>query len=561
MGPFSQSQWPSWTYSGLGDPFSGYAQVSNCPAYLADSMETYQNHNRHLVHHHQLSRTTESKPRLSKEEVEVLEAEFQKNHKPSSSTKKALAESMRVDNARINNWFQNRRAREKKENNIREYEAKQRLEKEKAGAESGHQFESTRHCDLVASSAPFPEPRMNFGSRADASQSPSVQSVLETASETTEPSQSDDSDSPRPVKTEPVKTEPVDFSNIDASSVGSDLDDDMMSDELPEQIDGYFNLTDACVGMSVKGPEPLSLVDAKASGQLFSGYQSFMSPHSVQRDTEALDQSFTTAALPQLSPLVDDTQPKPSQPIDIASRRNRRPAPLAIVGGRSQSSYSPRTATDFDRRGDRTSPMRRVASAAGSVRIKKPAATPRSPFYDASFQSRRSPSTTGPVGSGAPPTPDTPITLHQQGLVDGTVRYSLDSKYMSADPALRDPTLRTPPTTPGFMDSLFNISSTYGMSISEETLIAPGISRLPGGFEMSSMTGGVSGFIDNASNCSRQNETSLLSSQMGSTYFNFMGANPDYNWSDASTSTSSSPEHHTQRGGYMIMPTTNFSHD
>jgi hypothetical protein len=49
-----------------------------------------------------MSRTTESKPRLSKEEVEILEAEFQKNHKPNSITKKALAESMRVDNARIN---------------------------------------------------------------------------------------------------------------------------------------------------------------------------------------------------------------------------------------------------------------------------------------------------------------------------------------------------------------------------------------------------------------------------------------------------------------------------
>lgn len=49
-----------------------------------------------------MSRTTESKPRLSKEEVEILEAEFQKNYKPSSTTKKALAESMRVDNARIN---------------------------------------------------------------------------------------------------------------------------------------------------------------------------------------------------------------------------------------------------------------------------------------------------------------------------------------------------------------------------------------------------------------------------------------------------------------------------
>ncbi|POR39655.1 Diencephalon/mesencephalon homeobox protein 1-B [Tolypocladium paradoxum] len=556
MGPFSQSQWPSWAYSGLGDPFSSYAQLSNYPAYLADSMETYQNHNRHLVHHHQLSRTTESKPRLSKEEVEVLEAEFQKNHKPSSSTKKSLAESMRVDNARINNWFQNRRAREKKENNIREYEAKQRLEKEKAGAEAGHQFESSRQRDLVASSAPFPEPRVNSRSRADSSQSPSVQSVLETASETTEPSQSDDSDSPLLL---PVKTGPIDFHKINAASVGSDLDDMMVSDELTEQGDGYFNLTDACVGMSVEVPDPLSSVDAKASGEPFGGYQGFMAAHLVQRDAEALDQGLIVDGLPR-SPMADDAQPKPSQPIDIASRRNRRPAPLAIVGGRSHSSYAPRTATDFDRRGDRTSPMRRVASATGPIRIKKPASTPRSPFFDASFRSRRSPSTTGPVGSGAPPTPDTPVALHQQGLVDGTVGYSLESKYMSADPALHDPTLRTPPTTPGFMDSLFNIGSAYGMSISEEALITPGISRIPGSFEMSAMTGGVSGYIGNASHCSRQNETSLLSSQMGSTYLNFTGANPDYNWSDASASTSSSPGHHAQRGEYMNMPTTNFNH-
>jgi hypothetical protein len=45
---------------------------------------------------------TESKPRLAKEEVEQLEAEFQKNPKPNSSLKKGLAEQMHVDIARIN---------------------------------------------------------------------------------------------------------------------------------------------------------------------------------------------------------------------------------------------------------------------------------------------------------------------------------------------------------------------------------------------------------------------------------------------------------------------------
>lgn len=102
MGSYSQTPWASWPYAEVNDPFSGYQQYSNYSAYLADSMEAYQTQHHHLVHHHQMSRTTESKPRLSKEEVEILEAEFQKNHKPNSSTKKALAESMRVDNARIN---------------------------------------------------------------------------------------------------------------------------------------------------------------------------------------------------------------------------------------------------------------------------------------------------------------------------------------------------------------------------------------------------------------------------------------------------------------------------
>ena len=107
MGPYSHSQWPSWAYAGVSTSFPNYAQYSTYPAYLADSLDTYQSHNGRVAQHQQMSRTTESKPRLSKEEVEILEAEFQKNHKPSSSTKKTLAESMRVDNARINVGKQN----------------------------------------------------------------------------------------------------------------------------------------------------------------------------------------------------------------------------------------------------------------------------------------------------------------------------------------------------------------------------------------------------------------------------------------------------------------------
>jgi hypothetical protein len=44
----------------------------------------------------------ETKPRLSKQEVEILENQFQQQHKPSSNTKRQLAEKFRVDVARIN---------------------------------------------------------------------------------------------------------------------------------------------------------------------------------------------------------------------------------------------------------------------------------------------------------------------------------------------------------------------------------------------------------------------------------------------------------------------------
>ena len=51
---------------------------------------------------HGLSKSTETKPRLAKDEVERLEAEFRKCPKPNGSVKKGLAEQMRVDIARIN---------------------------------------------------------------------------------------------------------------------------------------------------------------------------------------------------------------------------------------------------------------------------------------------------------------------------------------------------------------------------------------------------------------------------------------------------------------------------
>ena len=48
------------------------------------------------------SKQPEPKPRLSKDEVDLLEREFQNNNKPSSGRKREIAELLKVEHPRIN---------------------------------------------------------------------------------------------------------------------------------------------------------------------------------------------------------------------------------------------------------------------------------------------------------------------------------------------------------------------------------------------------------------------------------------------------------------------------
>lgn len=48
------------------------------------------------------AKTNETKPRLGKDEVDILELEFRKNPKPTTQVKRGFAEDMGVDLARIN---------------------------------------------------------------------------------------------------------------------------------------------------------------------------------------------------------------------------------------------------------------------------------------------------------------------------------------------------------------------------------------------------------------------------------------------------------------------------
>ncbi|KAF2460921.1 hypothetical protein BDY21DRAFT_135406 [Lineolata rhizophorae] len=57
----------------------------------------------------------EVKPRLTKEQHDILEAHFQQQQKPSTATKKGFADNLGVPLEKINNWFQNRRAKVKQD--------------------------------------------------------------------------------------------------------------------------------------------------------------------------------------------------------------------------------------------------------------------------------------------------------------------------------------------------------------------------------------------------------------------------------------------------------------
>ncbi|KAE8348828.1 hypothetical protein BDV28DRAFT_77130 [Aspergillus coremiiformis] len=73
-----------------------------------------------------------SRPRLTKEQVETLEAQFQAHPKPTSSVKRQLAAQTNLSLPRVANWFQNRRAKAKQQKRQEEFE---RMQKAKTEAE------------------------------------------------------------------------------------------------------------------------------------------------------------------------------------------------------------------------------------------------------------------------------------------------------------------------------------------------------------------------------------------------------------------------------------------
>ncbi|KAF4465842.1 homeobox transcription [Fusarium albosuccineum] len=527
MGSYHQPQWSSWGYHNTPNHYPRYSQqLPSYAAYLPESMELYNAHQGHLLHHHQMSRTTETKPRLFKEEVEVLEAEFQKNHKPNSTTKKALAESMRVDNARINNWFQNRRAREKKEKNIREYAAKQKLEKDKAANEAGAHSDDDQQPDRVVSTAPFPAPR---------------------------PLKTLDADLSTPEHDSESDASPSDFSACSPPGVSAQATPEPASASTTVSLSGYSHYPQLIIPAEEDQPTP------SLSQDCFT-ISSRLSSSPVQEQYVYSNNSLAINDASQASMM----SLKPSPSMDIASRRNRRAPQIAINASRSYSACAPRTGIDLGRRTEVGHSMRRVSSATGVGRISKPSGGPRSPYFDRNpdmlLQLNRSPNFTGATATIAPPTPNTPVVATQPGLCEptpsGTVAY--EEKY-SLDLAIHDPTLRTPPTTPGVMDNLYNADAAYEVAVSDEPLVTPGLGGFPNDFEIPGASNQVPNYI--SASCSSQPQTPSYGAHMGPAYFGYSGGNPEYNWSDdASASANSSPGQSQRNVQFMNMTPSSFTY-
>lgn len=431
------------------------------------------------------------------------------------------------------NWFQNRRARDKKERNIREYEERQRIEREKNGKQPGGQNFPGRNSHLVASSAPFPNTR---------NPSPSGATSREQSS-------GPDQDS-----------EAAGSYLSDGSGDPSELD---AMRRLPESLFGFASTEDQarhgsrgypCTSPS-NGTSDANEPDLATMTDEEDGTDCFVKPtHPSIRFSPS--HSFSAYDLEDFAgfqsnrPSPEDVDPLRSPPsIDIASRRNRKPPPLAISGSCRGYPSGPMTSIDLGRRGN---PMRRVASA-GPGRVQKPSAVPRSPF-----PMSRSPLSTGRKSSNNPPTPDTPMLKNQSST--GSNAGSVDSGNIVSESELaaRDPTLRTPPTTPGRMQNYLSLNGVYGLSMAESGVPVPAMA----GFapELApSVSMGQPNYVTNTHPCMSQPQTPSFVSPVSSSSYGFTRGSADYTWSDSVIPGDQSPTDQQFGSPFFSLPLSGFS--
>ncbi|KAJ9157355.1 LIM/homeobox protein Lhx3 [Pleurostoma richardsiae] len=482
------------------------------------------------------TKQTESKPRLAKDEVDTLEREFQKNPKPNSSLKRDLADQMRVDVARINNWFQNRRAKAKQIKKTQEFEAQQAAERVTSESRSpeedgeGGISEYFGNCDqsepLQPSSAAFED------------SSPAPDTPPDSFSQTQGPAQStasqrdiaeshggalEDTDTPRLHQEEysfnsnhfhGTMPQDVSFGAIGESFTGSHIPNGFESGvSCANEFNGLAD------GASL-GESPVEQFESQQRTPDLDAFSHFAGTSVVDQLNTAIHTfpQFTPESLVSEQQNIEDAfnEPSPEEPVkdeqmsptsathsppvpndfrlksppprlDIATRRKiPRPAQLNPNAFRSYS-YGPKTGLDIPKRSDVPSPgIRRIASATMPMngRIQKPmlASAPRSPMFsertkDAFLRSLQ--------GALSPVTPNDSVGGNFQTVRETTVsssasdedqRYTFgagQNAYFQVDPSH----MKTPPGTPGVHGRypLNALETPWNFVPGDEPLVTPGL--------------------------------------------------------------------------------------
>ncbi|KAF7950788.1 uncharacterized protein EAE97_002340 [Botrytis byssoidea] len=457
-------------------------------------------------------KTNETKPRLGKDEVDILEFEFNKNPKPTTQTKRGYADTMGVELSRINNWFQNRRAKRKQEKKTEAYEA-------------GQAREALGYSVSAPSSPDFPQSNYNIDYPMVPQQSSSMSFPTSGPPPATAPYNPQYADPTNAsmqslqramASAQPVNqngefsgnfnvhhNDPLQLANMLGMGETSDLDRAPFPTANAFDYDGSFNFQPAFNQNIFDEPEQLEPFGTGESGHTPTAFNTF-SDDSTTRSlstVSASSQPFTGAVTyrPAKIPSVDDTSdetslqfssPPPSSrsfksprpPTDIVARRKKvqvKPAALGTDTMRSRPPMGPRTVSNVDgfRRqvaSPLPSPMRRIVSAGGNVltgRIQKPGieSAQRSPinihgfenassFMEQNYHMINQPSLTAGsslTSSLAPPTPMSPRERQMTLKRENSSSHEDDLNFMfdlssSHDglPTLIDPNQITDQTPP-----------------------------------------------------------------------------------------------------------------
>ncbi|KAL4924367.1 uncharacterized protein BDV17DRAFT_212290 [Aspergillus undulatus] len=426
-----------------------------------------------------------SRPRLTKEQVETLEAQFQAHPKPSSNVKRQLAAQTNLSLPRVANWFQNRRAKAKQQRRQEEYERMQKAKTEAEEAAKGKSENSDSSESAEANGEKKPEDSKIFtptpskpstsGNEKQTSESASGSKHQQTRSETARAASiaslqralnaaaagpyTQDGQSVTSGSVSPTNSLPTDAGSAVWGSVTSGGDLSVPGFDSSQSFPDYRSASDAGAhynSMQYALETDAAIARRGSSDVLADGLEGI---------------GITTS--PNFSQLGNRTDrasawKEAGKELDLAARR-KRPRPAAI--GTKSSSILPTSAMSPSARGQNYGSVKHSKSAQSLnsryAGVRK-ASSQRSPFNLSTFaeagvlssaetelSTMLQPVTTGSL---APPTPLTPEDLHHllpQTPTDGYCLSAAPTSHIFPTTQPMQINIASPPATPLGMEMNF----------------------------------------------------------------------------------------------------------